>query len=152
MNSDAKRISSTFRRNLDTIKRDAAGMDDAKANRQMGQGSSLNWVVGHMLSSRLRVLDQLSKTVDGLDVAKLRATYGRDTHPDPATAWALADLLNFMELSQIELEEGLIATDLTPEIDTPFGKQPLENYVDFFGWHEGFHTGQVVLFKRWLEG
>lgn len=150
MNSDAKRISSTFRRNLDIIGRDTAGLSAEQLNRHMGEGSSLNWVVGHVLSSRLRVLDLLQKTVDGLDAAQVPAAYGRDTHPDADKALRQDELLRLLELSQIEIEEGLISTDLTPVVDSPFGQMPLENLIDFFAWHEGYHAGQVALFRRWL--
>lgn len=150
MNSDAKRISSTFRRNLDIIGGGTAGLSAEQLNRRMGEGSSLNWVVGHVLSSRLRVLDLLQKTVDGLDAAQVRAAYGRDTHPDAGKALSQDELLRLLELSQIEIEEGLISTDLTPVVDSPFGQMPLENLIDFFAWHEGYHAGQVALFKRWL--
>ena len=77
-------LQATLQRNLDLIKRDTAGISDEDALKRIGQGSSLNWVVGHVLSSRTRIMEFLGVEDSTFKHDDIRVLYGRDTQPDGA--------------------------------------------------------------------
>lgn len=148
---DSAQLLGTLKRNLDLIKRDTAGISDADALKRIGQGSSLNWVVGHILSSRTRILDVLGVQA-GFNHEDIRALYGRETKPDAARDLPLSELLRLLDSTQELIGQGLASVDLDKVIESPFGQQTTAGLVNFFAWHEGYHAGQVVIFRRWLEG
>lgn len=147
----ATELQSTLKRNLDLIKRDTAGINDTDALKRIGQGSSLNWVVGHILSSRTRIMDFLGVQAGTFDHDEVRALYGRDTRPDEAKDLPLSQLLSLLEGTQQVISDAIAGADLDRVVESPFGTKSIGDLVNFFAWHEGYHAGQVVIFKRWLE-
>lgn len=148
----ATELQSALKRNLDLIKRDTAGISDENALKRMGQGSSLNWVVGHILSSRTRIMDFLGVQADGINGEELRALYGRETKPDATKDIPLSQLLTLLDGTQQTISDAIAQADLSKVTESPFGTKPLGDLVNFLAWHEGYHAGQIVVFKRWLEG
>lgn len=148
----SKYLTASYKRNLDLINRDSAGVSEEAAHQRARTGSSLNWVLGHVLSSRGRILHMLGGDLGGLNVPEIRSMYESKTHPDPAHALSLADLLAKLNSTQAELVRAIEAADLSKEVESPFGKMPLGELLNFFAWHEGYHAGQVVIFKRLAEG
>lgn len=148
---NATSLTSTLKRNLGILHREADQISDAQALKQVGQGSSANWVVGHILATRTRLLDMLHTSVDGLDPEKIRALYGTKTHPDASTAMPLSELLRLLDATQAALQPALAEADLTPLVQSPFGEMPLGELINFFAWHEGYHAGQLVILRHWLN-
>ncbi|GAA5500985.1 hypothetical protein Dxin01_00713 [Deinococcus xinjiangensis] len=126
-------------------------MGEEASHARAGEGSSLNWVLGHVLSSRGRILHMLGGDLGGLDVPHIRSMYESKTRPDPTHALPTADLLTKLEATQPALASAIDAADLSAEIESPFGKQPLGDLLNFFAWHEGYPAGQTAIFKRLAE-
>lgn len=82
----------------------------------------------------------------------VRARYGKGTSPDPAAALPLTDLLSHLTATQETLAAALATADLTPTVQSPFGPMVLGDFIDFFGWHEGYHAGQAILLHHQLTG
>ncbi|GBF06513.1 hypothetical protein DAERI_090099 [Deinococcus aerius] len=148
MSVTALRLSHAFRRNLSLIARHAGDVSEEAALARAGEGSSLNWVVGHCLASRTRLLEGLGALPEGLDASAVRACYGRGTVPDPDAAWLLTDLLRWLEASQGRLETALPTADLSAATESPFGILPLADLLDQFAWHEATHAGQLAVLRR----
>lgn len=148
MSDLADRLSHAFRRNLDLIARHAGGVSEEAAHIRAGDGSSLNWVVGHCLASRTRMLETLETPLHGLDAGQVRACYGVGKTPDARVAWRLTELLRWLDESQTQLAASLPGADFTQMIETPFGTQPLAELLDYFAWHEATHAGQLVVLRR----
>ena len=151
MTPDAAHLTALYRRNLKTVLGSTDRVSDTAAHVRPGGANSLNWVAGHVLSTRLVVLRFLEAELPGIDGAALRALYGKDTHPDAARALPLAELRAGLEASQTALEQALNSADLSVVRDFPMGQQPLGDLVDFFGWHEAYHAGQLALLWRMAQ-
>lgn len=144
-------LKAAYKRNLDLIRRDAAGVGEETAHRRAGTGSSLNWVVGHVLSARGRILEMLGADLSGLDMQTVGRLYRNGTQPDPAHALPLAELLEKLEATQPTLEAAIDRADLSQMVQSPFGTQAAGELLDFLAWHEGYHAGQVAILKRLAE-
>ncbi|WP_019585569.1 DinB family protein [Deinococcus apachensis] len=148
MSATALRLSHAFRRNLGLITRHTGDVSEEAALVRAGEGSSLNWVVGHCLASRTRILESLGALPEGLDVSAVRGCYGRGTAPYPDAAWLLTDLLRWLEASQTQLESALSTANLSVPSESPFGALPLADLLDQFAWHEATHAGQLAVLRR----
>lgn len=148
----ATELQATLQRNLDLIKRDTAGISDTDALKRIGQGSSLTWVVGHILSSRTRILEFLDVQAGTFDHDNIRALYAKGTTPDGAKDLPLSQLLTLLEGTQQVIHEAIAKADLNVVVESSFGTKSMGELINFFAWHEGYHAGQIVIFKRWLEG
>ena len=145
-------LQATLQRNLDLIKRDTAGISDEDALKRIGQGSSLNWVVGHVLSSRTRIMEFLGVEDSTFKHDDISVLYGRDTQPDGANELPpLGQLLTLLDGTQPVSSDAIGTADLRKVIESPFGTKPIGDLINFLAWHEGYHAGQVILFRRWLE-
>lgn len=111
-------------------------------------GNCLNWVVGHIVSARNRMMTQLGiAPVWQMDLAFFYS--GRDEAQwTPQKAMDLKILLTDLARSQQELLnaiEGLPA----PMLTTPDEKgRTLSDALTFFHFHETYHGGQVALLRR----
>lgn len=81
----------------------------------------------------------------------IRALYAKDTTPDGTKDLPLSELLTLLEGTQQIVSDAIAGADLGKIIESPFGAKPVGDLVNFFAWHEGYHAGQVIIFKRWLE-
>lgn len=152
MPSQAQRLEGTYRRNLNTFLKAGADLPQGAEHASVNGASSLNWVTGHVLGSRLLILSFLNTAQPGVDMHDVRARYGKGTSPDPAAALPLTDLLSHLTATQDTLAAALATADLTPTVQSPFGPMVLGDFIDFFGWHEGYHAGQAILLHHQLTG
>lgn len=111
----------------------------------------LNWVLGHILTSRdncLRLLD-----LPGVLTPAQIAIYDRGADPltDPLNATDFGELLSLLDSSYARLKDGL--KKVTPEaleleINLWGNLEPLGAFLAFFFWHEAYHTGQLNLLRQ----
>ena len=115
-----------------------------------GGGNCLNWVVGHIISARSRLMKQLGVApVWQIDLAFFYS--GRDEASwSPQKALDLKSLLTDLARSQQELMNALEALQ-EPMLTTPDEKgRTLADALTFFHFHETYHGGQVALLRRTL--
>ena len=115
------------------------------------QGNCLNWVVGHILTSRDTIL-KLMKLVPVLSAEEL-AIYDRGSEPltDASRASSLAELLEKVKMSEERIRVGLgCLTEDELAASTPFGRShgALGGHVFFLLWHETYHVGQLELLRQ----
>lgn len=113
--------------------------------------NSLNWVLGHILTSRdecLSLLD-LPGVLTPDETAMYR--YGSERLTDPANALDFAVMLEKLDASFAVLQ-GRLKTippaDLEKEVNLWGRPEPLGGMLAFFFWHEAYHTGQLNLLRQ----
>lgn len=149
---DPKVLINTYERNYAYLHREVDGLTHEDSLLQIPSGGNcLNWIVGHIVSSRCPVMNALGITPIWTDGQ--RAIYRNGSAPITAenahTAYSLESLLSDYARSQEAIIACLRAKTLEDMSVPSF--QPdrtLGESVDYFGWHEGFHVGQLEYLRN----
>jgi hypothetical protein len=133
-------------RNLHLLQRFAEGVDEAASRlRVIPGGSHLAWLLAHLVATRdvmLRLAD-----VDGVWDAETGARFGRGSDAGAPEYPPLPELLALLEEQQGRLTvalEGFAA--LADDAEAP-AAGTLER-LEFLVWHETYHLGQALLYRR----
>lgn len=114
-------------------------------------GSSINWILGHIIQSRHRVFGLMGLSgvwsEDKVDI------YGRGTVPDADRALSLVELRRVLDESQQPFLVRL--KELTEEeLDAPLAEpskvlgKTLRTALIFMSFHEAYHCGQIGILRR----
>ena len=141
-----------FARNTRVLKRNLEGIDrDRALVRMSGGGNSINWLVGHLLRSRLDMLEQL-----GRDISELRDRLdpyrrARDEGYQDSELLALDELISLWDRAGEQLAEELPDARMESD-DERF--ETLGKAILFYSFHEAYHIGQTGILRRavGLEG
>lgn len=113
------------------------------------QGNCLNWVLGHLVEARGRMLAiaAIEPLWDNAEYAR----YGRGSEPitEDAQALRLEKILGDLTASQDRLLARI--KEMTPaELDAvPAGAdQDVGAQLSFLSWHETYHTGQTEYLRQ----
>ena len=142
----------TFQRNYTYLRQEVDGLTHEDSLLQIPSGGNcLNWIVGHIVSARCPVMKGLG--IEPIWTDDQRAIYRGGSAPITAenahTAYRLESLLSDYDRSQ----EAIIAclrTKTLEDMSAP-SFQPdrtLGESIDYFGWHEGFHVGQLEYLRN----
>jgi uncharacterized damage-inducible protein DinB len=144
---------SALERNLDTIKSQTQGLTHADSVLQLPfRGNCLNWVLGHIASSRSTMLKALGEK-PVMSEAQLKR-YGYGSEPvcaDGEGILTLEQLLTALEQSQTALTACLQKTsaeELAREVQSFRGTTTLGQLVFFLYSHETYHTGQTEALRQ----
>jgi uncharacterized damage-inducible protein DinB len=117
-------------------------------------GNCVNWVVGHIMSSRNKMLRLVGKEPIWSEAEEALYDRGSESMTDPARALPLERMLADFEASQRPILDGLAA--MTPEqlsAKAPFS--PGNNKNETIGsllaglvFHESYHIGQTGVLRR----
>lgn len=117
-------------------------------------GNCLNWVLGHIVASRSRLLELLDREPIWDDALKKRYETGSPPLTDPERALPLETILRDFEGSQEPLVEGLreLSTERLAET-APFSPtndpdETVGSLVTSFVFHEAYHAGQTGILRR----
>jgi uncharacterized damage-inducible protein DinB len=115
-------------------------------------GHSINWLVGHLVSSRTVPLQHVNaKLVWSED---RRARYRNGSAPinqDAPDVVRLPELMNLFDQTQERLVSGL--KSLTPDqISAPsgYGRNTVVESLMYFHFHETYHVGQLTMVAEFL--
>jgi uncharacterized damage-inducible protein DinB len=120
-----------------------------------GGGNGFNWILGHILVSRARILALLGDETGVIPAEKAGAySRGSDGRLDSSSAMSLAAMLDALDSSQWRLVGALdrlgdeALAQLVPE--SPFGRdeETLGTLLAGFLFHEAYHAGQLGLLLR----
>jgi uncharacterized damage-inducible protein DinB len=131
---------SVLRRNLDGIPHE----ESLKAPRD--GGNSLNWVLGHLVSTRNLVLDLLGQSSV---ITPEQAVVYRGEGGDPSRFLPLDDLKLALERSQEAIVSGL-KQQTAEGLNTPAYGSTVGEMLAVLSFHEGYHGGQIGLLRRSL--
>jgi uncharacterized damage-inducible protein DinB len=149
----AQHLISAYARNLTFIKQLTAGFSHADSLIQPPvQGNCVNWVVGHILAYRNRILTILGETL--VVDETIAARYARDSKPvlgDEPGLGQFPEMVAALELAQDRLATGM--GQMTPEQAErifSFGQftMPAAEWMLFLLRHEAYHTGQLELLQE----
>ena len=150
---DVQVLANVFRRNMWVIDRQADGLSHSDSLLQPeSRGNCLNYVLGHMMSSRETVMRMLG--LEPMMTPEERTRYGSDTDPiaeDGEGVVPLARLLELLTTSTeriIESVEKLSPQDLEMEVQLGQSTATLGQRLEFFGWHEAYHVGQTEYLRQ----
>ncbi len=115
------------------------------------QGNCLNWVLGHIVVSRHRVLSLLEQTPVWAD--NEIAIYDTDSKPITGDGQGLKfeDVLTALDLAEERIQDGLseISSDrLNQVVETSRGIKPIGKHIAGRNWHETYHIGQLELLRE----
>ena len=149
----AEHLISAYVRNLTFIKQLTAGFTHADSLIQPPiQGNCANWVVGHILAYRNRILTILDETTVVDDA--IAARYARDSKPvlgDELGLGQFPEMVAALELAQDLLATGIRQiTPIQAEQLFTFGQfsMPAAEWMLFLLRHEAYHTGQLELLQE----
>ncbi|CAN5439019.1 hypothetical protein BH10CHL1_BH10CHL1_34160 [soil metagenome] len=152
----AENLISSFARNIMFTKQMTEGFTHADSLVQPpASGNCVNWVIGHIVAYRNRILTILEQpTVINEQIA---ARYARDSKPvlsDEPGIGQFAELMAALEMSQERLAVGL--RSLTPQqaaIEPTFGQFTMSKpeWMLFLLRHEAYHTGQLELLQAVIK-
>ena len=114
------------------------------------RGNCFNWVLGHILESRSRLLTYLGH--DGFFTEAETALYNRGSEPltDGETAVPLPQLLDHLKASQkkiITYFEQATPDDLAVALADD-NYPTLLSRLNFVHWHETYHVGQLEILRQ----
>lgn len=136
-----------LQRNLNVLKSVTDGMTQEQSLIPFMEGAShLNWMLSHLIASR----DSMLRLLGGTTVwdEETAQGYRRGSRPaSAADAPALEALLVDLERSQAALEEAMarVGADRLAEES---GRSTVGARLEFLVWHEAYHTGQSIHFRR----
>ncbi len=145
----------TFERSYKIIHQNVDGLTHEESLLQMPTGGNcLNWIVGHIVSARSGAMRALG--IEPIWTDEQRAIYRGGSEPITAEnshmAYRLEDILRDLDRSQEALLVVLASKtidDMNASTDVP--DRSLGESINYFGWHEGYHTGQLE-YPRNLAG
>ena len=138
---------SVLERNLQLLLRMAEGMDDAAADHApVTGGSTLRWLLGHMLAYRDVMLRRLGAEPvwdESTAAAFVRGSQAADGPP-------LDDLIAALRTQGPRLSAAFDGADAVtlaePSARASLGTLGAE--LEFGVWHDTYHVGQAVLYRR----
>ena len=149
--TDPTKLIQLYQRTHWIIIKQTEGLSHADSLLQLPfRANCLNWVVGHLLVYRDKVLVLLESVPILLDMeAKL---YQRESEPitESDTAVPLERLLEALDLSPERLLVALAQVEpekldgkVTPDKDQTIGER-----IEFLQWHETYHVGQLEILRQ----
>jgi len=150
---EPKELAEAYARNVRVIQAQTEGLNHADSLLQLPfRGNCLNWVIGHIISSRDEVLAALGEppVLDGAATECYRRTSDPVTQ-DGAQVLPLEDLLGKLGQSQERIAAVLEpATDADMDRELKLGERTttVGKYVFFRYFHESYHVGQTELLRQ----
>lgn len=150
----AAQLAEAFHRNTQIIHMQAKGLTHEQSLAQLPfRGNCLNWVVGHVVSSRNGVLRLLGEE-PALELAAAER-YSRDAQPLTGVeeaALPLEELLAALDLSQerITAALGRATEEQLGREEAYFGRSTRRviDWIFFLYFHDTFHTGETSIIRQ----
>jgi uncharacterized damage-inducible protein DinB len=146
-------LSAALERNLGNVKAQTQGLTHADTLLQLPfRGNCLNWVLGHIASTRNTMLRFLGEEAI-LNDAQIKR-YGHGSEPvcgEGADILTLEQLLAMLEQSQTAIAarlQTMEAEELEREVQSFRGTTTLGQLLFFLYWHESYHAGQTEILRQ----
>mgnify|MGYP001231032091 CR=1 FL=1 len=123
-----------------------AGLSEEAAREPLvADGSSARWLVGHLAGYR----DVMLETLGGerLQGPALDEAFGYGSKPEGEPEATLAELIAAYTAAEAPLNAALEAAS-AEDLARPSGKTTVRQRFEFLLWHEAYHLGQLMLYRR----
>jgi uncharacterized damage-inducible protein DinB len=135
------------------------GLSDEEGAQLLGiEGNSINWIAGHVLASRDRLLLRLGGAAfltrdEGASYAT--GSSPKAAQPPPVGLTRIIEGLtatgDFLSAKLRTLSDGDLEAGVDPKtVRVPLDPATLGSLLSFFVYHEGYHSGQLGLARRVL--
>lgn len=146
----SKMFSQVAERNYQVIKMQTKGLTDEDSLLQLPfQGNCLNWVLGHIIYHRGRLLKVLGDSSDWLGEQVQR--YGRESEPISGPTddiLSLAQLQGLLDQSQERIVARLQSLSTEALNEVVLKEKSREELIVMLQWHETYHIGQLELLRQ----
>jgi hypothetical protein len=147
----AKTLGRLFEINLFAIRANAEGVSDSEALLQPQPGGNcMNWIVGHIVTSREAMLTLLGEPP--VLPAEVASRYKRGAPPVTAAGESgtlpLSELLAALTTSQERLLRGIKGAPEEKWSESVPNFGTAREAVHFLHFHEAYHAGQLALLRR----
>lgn len=113
-----------------------------------GQGSSIRWIVGHLLSGRVSLLNMLGADLENPFSTLFAAdAVGSTGENIPSIARLAADWKELATMLAAALANLTPAEALARQEIRPVADQMVRGVLMFRAWHESYHLGQIGLIR-----
>jgi hypothetical protein len=133
--------------NIELIINQTAGMTHEESLLQLPfEGNSLNWVLGHIISSRSFPLGLVGEQAVWTDIQRTHYRHGSaNIKCDGEGVIKLGDLLVDLNLSQERLVNGLNRKSYDDMCrPSGFKNNTVGDSLAYFQFHEAHHVGQII--------
>lgn len=139
-------LGSMLARSHRTVLQLTAGLsEEAARERLVADGSSARWVVGHLVASRDFMLKTLG--AERLQEASFSEAFGFGSKPEGEPDATLAELLAAYRETEAPLSAALAAVR-AEDLVRPAGRTTVRQHFELLVWHEAYHLGQLMLYRR----
>lgn len=145
MNPDIIRYLYTL--TLRVLKTNLDGIRDEESRQELPGGTSVNWIVGHVLLSRSNLLAQLGAERHHDSTLLQFYQPAHDAPNRTGQQMSLDSLVHELETHHQQFVELL--TSIVEEA-TEERRSELYKEMCFFHFHESYHTGQIGVLRRIL--
>jgi len=140
-----------LKRNVGVIEQQTDGLTHDDSLLQLPfRGNCLNWVIGHMIVYRSKILNALGE--EPFWDSAMEALYGHDSEPitDGANATDFEQMMADLKTLQARLEAALqTATDAQLDASPADSRfDTVRDRLAFFVWHDTYHTGQTEYLRQ----
>jgi uncharacterized damage-inducible protein DinB len=143
---DLSQLRTVFARNLEVLAGIVDGIDEAAGSISLVPGgSNLHWLLGHLVASRDGLLERLGLARIG-DAAFAR-DFGRGSAGAVAVVTPVPEQLARLRVQQARIETALGEIDRST-LERPAGRMTVGAWIEFMAWHETYHLGQAMLYRR----
>ena len=146
-----KMLLTLFQTNCFVVKMQCDGLTHDDSLLQLPfRGNCLNWVLGHMIASREASLENVGQ--EPMWSKEESDRYQYDTEPitsadDPGII-ELERMLTDIKVGFERLKEGINALTDEQLYATDEKGNSLADSLQFAGWHEGYHAGQLEYLRQ----
>jgi uncharacterized damage-inducible protein DinB len=147
MTIDLSLLRTVFARNLEVLAGIVDGIDEAAGSISLvSGGSNLHWLLGHLVASRDGLLERLG-LARVWDAAVAR-DFGRGSPGAvPVVVSPIPEQLARLRVQQARIETALGEIDRST-LERPAGRMTVGAWIEFMAWHETYHLGQAMLYRR----
>lgn len=149
MHIDVDRQVAILARNLSVLERDLRDLSQERTLIPFAPGAShANWLAGHLVTYRDVILGSIGAAKIAPEGIEATYTFG-STAPSHDDAIPTGDLLDLMAAQQEPLAAAFAATgDDVWASPSPRGQMTVAQRAEFYVWHESYHAGQAILYRR----
>lgn len=148
---EAQKLIQSFQTTTWLINKQADGLSHEQMLLQLPfRGNCFNWILGHIVTNRDKVLALLGEEPEFLEAEVERYARGSDPVVGVETAVHSQRLLAAVQSSQSKIEAALAATspEMLEAIYDEEHNQTIADRINGLHWHETYHTGQLEILRQ----
>ena len=145
---NANLLATIYTRNYNSIQAYLKDISNEESRHNPPAGNNLNWTLGHIVASRNFIMPALKQEAFWSETTAAPYMWGSEKlAADKGLPFnVLLDTLKASQELVIKSLESFTEHDLNAEL----AKATVGQRLEFFAWHEGYHTGQLALLRRIL--